>query len=192
MTTATIVRDHENSDEPSAKSAIRKQLLEQRRQRSSADQAAAEAAICARLLTWWQANPVSSLGVYHPIRREPDLTSFYNALRGQGVHLSLPIIRGTALPLEFIAWIPGETLVKDALGTLIPASGVTVQPQALIIPCLGFNAEHLRLGYGGGFYDRTLVQSPRPFSIGVAYSDAEVIFAGEEHDIALDLIVTGP
>ena len=192
MTTSTIVRDHESSDEPSAKSAIRRHLLQQRRLRSDADKAAAEAVICARLLAWWHAHPVGSIGVYHPIRQEPDLSTLYNALSTQGVHLSLPIIRGNTLPLEFIAWTPGEALVKDALGTSVPAAGSAVQPQALLIPCLGFNAERLRLGYGGGFYDRTLAQQPRPISIGVAYSDALVSFTGAAHDIALDMIVTGP
>lgn len=192
MTTSTIVRDHKSNDEPSEKSAIRKQLLALRHQRSSADKAAAEDTICARLLAWWQAHPVSSMGVYHPIRQEPDLSLLYNALHRQGVHLSLPIIRGTTSPLEFIAWTPGENLIKDTLGTLVPASDIVVQPQALLIPCLGFNTERLRLGYGGGFYDRTLAQPSRPISIGVAYSDAQVAFAGEAHDIALDMIVTGP
>ena len=146
----------------------------------------------ARLLAWWQANPVASLSVYHPIRQEPDLYPAYNALSAQGVHLSLPIIRGKDVALEFLRWTPGDALIKDAMGTSVPAQGEIIRPQALLIPCLGFNAARLRLGYGGGFYDRTLAQTPQPIAIGVAYADALIDFAAEEHDIALDLIITGP
>ncbi|AKZ65118.1 5-formyltetrahydrofolate cyclo-ligase [Herbaspirillum hiltneri N3] len=174
----------------SEKSVLRAHLLAARKAMTPAAKAAAEAAICSRLLDWLQENPVASLGVYHPIRQEPDLYPAYNALAAQGVHLSLPIIRGKDAPLEFVRWTPGETLVKDAMGTSVPLHGETVRPQALLIPCLGFNAERLRLGYGGGFYDRTLAQDPRPLAIGVAYAEALAEFAGQPHDIALDLILT--
>ena len=120
------------------------------------------------------------------------LSSLYNVLSRQGVHLALPILRGPDLPLDFISWSPGQALVKDAMGTSVPASGATLQPQALLIPCLGFNAARIRLGYGGGFYDRTLAQQPRPLSIGVAYGEALAEFTGETHDIALDLIISAP
>lgn len=193
MTTSTIVRDSGHSDDPRAKSVLRPRLLAQRRDLAAADKAAAEALICTRLLDWLQAHPVASLAVYHPIRQEPDLYPAYNALHAQGVHLSLPIIRGSDLPLGFVRWIPGEPLVKDAMGTSAPASHVPAQPQALLIPCLGFNNARIRLGYGGGFYDRTLAGlQPRPLAIGIAYADALVDFAGQAHDMALDLIITGP
>nr|WP_269147425.1 5-formyltetrahydrofolate cyclo-ligase [Herbaspirillum lusitanum] len=169
---------------------MRTRLLAARKAMTPAAKAAAEAMICSRLLDWLQNNPVASLGVYHPIRQEPDLHPAYNALAAQGVHLSLPIIRGKEAPLEFVRWTPGETLVKDAMGTSAPAHGETMRPQALLIPCLGFNAARLRLGYGGGFYDRTLAQEPRPLAIGIAYAEALAEFAGQPHDIALDLILT--
>lgn len=205
MTTSRIARDTTRSDAletaeaaaklaapASEKTLLRVQLLAARKSMTLSAKAAAEGAICARLLTWLQNNALTSLGVYWPIRQEPDLHSAYNALSAQGVHLSLPIIRGKELPLEFIRWSPGDALVKDALGTSVPVQGEVVQPQALLIPCLGFNAARLRLGYGGGFYDRTLAQTPRPLALGIAYTDAQVDFAAEPHDIALDLIISGP
>ncbi len=200
MTTSRIARDTTPSDTAlttaitaspaSDKSTLRTRLLAARKAMTPAAKAAAEAAICARLLAWLQTRQVSSIGVYHPIRQEPDLHPAYNALSTQGVHLSLPIIRGKEQPLEFVRWTPGETLVKDAMGTSVPVHGEIVQPQALLIPCLGFNAARLRLGYGGGFYDRTLAQMPHPLAIGIAYADAQVDFKGQAHDIALDLIIT--
>ncbi len=159
---------------------------------SAAQKVAAETILCQRLRDWLQAHPVQSLGVYHPIRQEPDLLALYNVLSEQGVHLSLPIIHGQDQALGFVRWIPGETLVKDALGTSVPVNGEAVQPQALLIPCLGFNTARIRLGYGGGFYDRTLAQQPRPLAIGVAYAHGLQQFAGEVHDIALDVIITSP
>lgn len=194
MTTSRIARDTEPSDAAAAteKSALRNRLLAARKTLTPSAKTAAEAAICARLLAWLHANPVASLGVYHPIRQEPDLYPAYNALSAQGVHLCLPIIRGKELPLEFMHWTPGDALVKDAMGTSVPAQGDIVRPQALLIPCLGFNGERLRLGYGGGYYDRTLALAPRPLTLGIAYADALVDFAAEPHDIALDLIISGP
>ena len=200
MTTSRIARDTTPSDTTEAttktaspaadKSALRTGLLAARKAMTPAAKAAAEAVICARLLVWLQTNQVQSIGVYHPIRQEPDLHPAYNALSAQGVHLSLPIIRGKELPLEFVRWTPGETLVKDAMGTSAPPHGAVVQPQALLIPCLGFNAARLRLGYGGGFYDRTLAQTPRPLAVGIAYGEALVEFEGQAHDIAMDLIIS--
>lgn len=203
MTSSRIARDSEQTDAAgttsptlstlaaaSGKSVLRTRLLAARKAMTPTAKAGAEAALCSRLLDWLQKNPVTSLGVYHPIRQEPDLHPAYNALAAQGVHLSLPIIRGKEAPLEFIRWTPGEVLVKDAMGTSVPERAETVRPQALLIPCLGFNTARLRLGYGGGFYDRTLAQDPRPIAIGIAYSEALVEFDGQSHDIALDLILT--
>lgn len=200
MTTSRIARGSAHTDaagttlttlpEAEEKSALRTRLLTARKAMTPAAKAAAEEVICRRLLDWLQQNPVVSLGVYHPIRQEPDLHPAYNALAAQGVHLSLPIIRGKDAPLEFVRWTPGETLVKDAMGTSAPAHGEAACPHALLIPCLGFNAARLRLGYGGGFYDRTLAHEPRPLAIGVAYAEALVEFTGQPHDIALDLILT--
>ena len=60
----------------------------------------------------------------------------------------------------------------------------------LLIPCLGFNANNYRLGYGGGYYDRTLALAPKPFTLGIAYQQGQVNFIAEEHDLPMDLIVT--
>lgn len=196
MATSRIACGTAPTDAPDApataseKSLLRLHLLAARQVMTPAAKAAAESAICTRLLAWLRRHPVASLGVYHPIRQEPDLSPAYDALSTQGVSLSLPVIRGKDLPLEFVRWTPGEMLVRDAMGTSAPPHGETVRPHALLIPCLGFNAAQVRLGYGGGFYDRTLEPSPRPLAIGVAYADAQVDFAAQAHDIALDLIIT--
>ncbi len=77
------------------------------------------------------------------------------------------------------------------MGVQVPAaSSAEVAPELLLIPCVGFNQERFRLGYGGGFYDRTLAARPRPRAIGVAYECSRAEFSVEAHDIALDAVVT--
>ena len=82
-------------------------------------------------------------------------------------------------------------MVKDAMGVAVPASRRMVAlPPALLVPCLGFNPDHFRLGYGGGYYDRTLEHTPRPFTLGIAYACQAAQFTGAAHDVALDRIIT--
>lgn len=150
-----------------------------------------DALIAEGVLAWWRAQPVDVLGIYWPIRSEPDLRAAYDELARLGVRLALPVVAGKDQPLRFAAWLPGDAVVRDALGVSIPAPPQTiVQPQALLIPCVGFNARLQRLGYGGGFYDRTLAQAPRPRTAGIAYDNGRIEFAGDAHDIPLDAVIT--
>jgi 5,10-methenyltetrahydrofolate synthetase len=65
-----------------------------------------------------------------------------------------------------------------------------LKPAVVLAPCVGFNDEGFRLGYGGGYFDRTLAQEPKPTSIGIAYASTRAKFSVEAHDIPLDLIIT--
>ena len=173
------------------KNLLRHTLLARRKALSSQDKASADARLGQRLLDWCAAQAITSLGVYQPIRREPDLFAAYNALVALGVHLSLPVVVGREAPLEFRAWKPGDILEKETLGTLVPPAGTAVvKPQALLVPCVGFNAGRYRLGYGGGYYDRTLAASPRPLAVGVCYGFGRVEFEGQPHDMPLDQVLT--
>lgn len=150
-----------------------------------------DAAIGTQIIQWWAAHPVRTLAVYWPIRGEPDLRPSYDELTRLGVRLALPVVVAKDAALGFAAWAPGDVLMKDALGVSVPAHAETcVQPDALLIPCVGFNATRIRLGYGGGFYDRTLAVAPRPLAIGIAYGCALAEFDADPHDVGLDLIVT--
>jgi len=173
------------------KFALRRTLLAERRALPAALRAQWNLAIGARILEWSRTQQIGALGVYQAIQAEPDLSDCYARLAAAGVQLALPVVVAADAPLRFAAWRPGDALVKDALGVLIPATldWVGALP-ALLIPCLGFNAARCRLGYGGGYYDRTLAPAPRPLGIGIAYAGAQVEFATEAHDIALDMIVT--
>jgi 5-formyltetrahydrofolate cyclo-ligase len=150
-----------------------------------------DAAIGARLLAWWRAQPVPSLGVYCPLRGEADLSVAYAELARSGVRLALPVVLARDAPLGFADWRPGEAMVRDGMGVAVPAELRPVaRPPALLVPCLGFNAEGYRLGYGGGYYDRTLALAPRPFTLGIAYACLAAPFASAPHDVALDRIIT--
>lgn len=82
-------------------------------------------------------------------------------------------------------------MVADPLGVSIPRELRTVaRPPALLVPCLGFNAQGYRLGYGGGFYDRTLAPAPRPLTLGIAYACQLAQFEADVHDVPLDQVIT--
>ncbi|MFZ6746229.1 5-formyltetrahydrofolate cyclo-ligase [Undibacterium sp. JH2W] len=169
-----------------------RQLLRQKRQSLAPEQKALlDAELGKQLLTWYQQNKPASLAVYWPIQSEPDLRVHYQQLQDQGLALALPLVTGKDRPLSFLAWQAGDAMSVDCYGIAIPAHGRLVsQPEVLLIPCLGWNAAGYRLGYGGGFYDRTLAIAPRPLAIGIAYACTQAEFAAHEHDIAMDCILS--
>lgn len=177
------------------KSELRRQLIAARRALPAAEKAQADARIAAHLSSWLAANQTRVLGVFLAMPGEPDLAALYALLVKSGVLLALPVVLEKNTPLRYARWQPGDAVAKDASGTLAPAMAPGVQtdfvePDVVLAPCLGFTASNLRLGYGGGYFDRTLARSPRPVAIGIAYASALVEFAASAHDVALDLIIT--
>jgi 5-formyltetrahydrofolate cyclo-ligase len=136
-----------------------------------------------------QATRAPVIGVYWPIRGEPDLRPWYESRWQRGWRLALPRTR-PASALEFGLWDSPTTLQPGPWGAALPEPFEPVVPDLLVIPCLGFDAHRRRLGYGGGYYDRTLAQWPRP-SVGVAHEIGRLgELVAQPHDIALDCIVT--
>ncbi|MBV8664902.1 MAG: 5-formyltetrahydrofolate cyclo-ligase [Burkholderiaceae bacterium] len=172
------------------KQELRRALLAKRQAIAPELRAHYDAAIGARLLAWWQRHPVRTLGVYWPIRGEADLLPTYAELASSGVRLALPVVERDA-PLRFAAWTPGDVLAPGAMKVPEPLPPhIPLEPEAVLVPCVGFNDGRYRLGYGGGFYDRTLAASPRPLAIGIAYTCGEARFDAAGHDIALDAVIT--
>lgn len=170
---------------------LRTTLLAARRAIAPADRQRWDAAICGHVLEWWETHSVPVLGVYWPMRGEPDLRPAYEALAARGVRLGLPMAARKDAPLCFGAWSPGDPLVRDGMGVSVPLDSVAcLVPDALMVPCVGFNADRFRLGYGGGFYDRTLAGAVRPLAVGIAYSCLAVEFGVDGHDVAMDWIAT--
>lgn len=173
------------------KSTLRRALLAERQLIAAEVRRNWDIAIEAHVLAWWRSHRVDVVGVYWPMRAEPDLRFVYDRLTEEGVLLALPMAAREGAALGFAQWKPGDALRKDALGVSVPAANAKqVQPDALLIPCVGFNAQRQRLGYGGGYYDRTLAAEPRPATIGIAYSYCRCAFPTEPHDIALDCVIT--
>jgi 5,10-methenyltetrahydrofolate synthetase len=166
-------------------------LLAERRAVPAETRAQWDRQLCANIVKWWEGSGVDALGVYWPLRDEPDLHAAYAELSRRGVRLLLPVVMQRDTALEFASWEIGEAMVKDGMGVAVPAHlRIEPYPPALLVPCLGFNSGGYRLGYGGGFYDRTLARDPRPATVGVAWSCLEVEFGVDNHDIALDIVIT--
>lgn len=185
------------------KAALRRTLIAARRAIDPHTRAQWDARLCARVLAWYgvqvqamAAMPLAgalapSLGVYWPLRGEPDLAAAYATLAVAGATLALPVVLARDAPLAFAAWTPGEAMSVDEMGVAVPAVlRLVAAPALLLVPCLGFNAQGYRLGYGGGYYDRTLAAAPRPRTAGVAYACMQAAFGAAEHDIALDAVLT--
>ena len=184
-------RDFSMTNAPSGKPALRQQLIAARRALSADAKAQADARIAARLRQWISLHRVKVLGGYLAIAGEPDLSALYAELPELGVTLAMPVVLERHHPLVFVRWQPGDALAKDASGTMAPlARGDYLQPDAVLAPCIGYTEEKLRLGFGGGYFDRTLAQSPRPKAVGIAYAFAKVSFGAEPHDVPLDAIIT--
>jgi 5,10-methenyltetrahydrofolate synthetase len=172
------------------KAALRQTLLAARRALPPLQRATATAQIGQHLLNWCAQHAITRLGVYWPIRGEPDLQPWYAELHQRGVELALPVVVERDAALHFARWQPGQMMSADAFGVAIPEPLLwCALPDAILIPCVGFNRAGFRLGYGGGFYDRTLAASPRPRTLGVAFACQLAEFEADAHDVALDVIV---
>lgn len=132
------------------------------------------------------------LGAYWPIRQEFNPLPLLQRCLTAGVRVALPTIRVKKEPLEFRLWHPDARMQVGVYDIPYPADGAAVQPDTLLIPMLGFDAAGFRLGYGGGYYDRTVaVLIPRPRLVGVAYELARFpTIHPLWHDIRMDCVVT--
>lgn len=132
------------------------------------------------------------VSLYWPFRGEPDLREWSTKIIEAGGQIALPVVIAKAQPLEFRLWAPGEPLERGVWNILVPSCGRVVEPDVVVAPVVGFDAANYRLGYGGGFYDRTLAaMTKRPFKVGVGYAGARLTtIHPHAQDIAMDAIVT--
>lgn len=132
------------------------------------------------------------ISLYWPFRGEPDLRGWVNGMLERGNRIALPVVTAKASPLEFRLWSPGDQLERGIWNIPIPAKIESVLPDVVIAPLVGFDAANYRLGYGGGYFDRTLASMLRkPLTIGVGYSESRIpTIYPQRHDIPMDKIVT--
>jgi 5-formyltetrahydrofolate cyclo-ligase len=145
-----------------------------------------------RLLAHVELGRYKTLGVYAPMRGEIDILAVANEHLARGGSLALPVVVEKAAPVEFWRWWPGMPMTRGTWNIPIPATRDCVQPDALIVPLLGFDAALYRLGYGGGYYDRTLARAaPKPYCIGLGFQSGMLAsIHPQTHDIPMDQIVT--
>lgn len=128
-----------------------------RRKLAFADSHGAVAAATTRLLEFISGlEGVTIVSGYLPIRTEIDPVPAMAALHAQGIRLCVPVIRAAGEPLDFRQWTPGCALKDGPFGASVPVEGALLQPDVLVVPLAAFDKKCYRLGYGGGFYDRTL------------------------------------
>ena len=173
-----------------SRSALRARLLAARDALADRDQR--DRVLANRVARWLATMPLARLAFFWPVRGEPDLAPAIERwlAAGSGRQAGLPVTAGEGL--EFAPWMPGLTLVPGRFGIAVPPGGERMTPQLLLIPCVGFDRQRYRLGYGGGFYDRTLAAfAVRPVAVGVAFDCGRVpSIEPQAHDIRLDLVIT--
>jgi 5-formyltetrahydrofolate cyclo-ligase len=146
------------------------------------------------LRVWLVQRPDSSIGAYWPIKGEFDaLPALFRWSEADAERrIGLPVMHRDTKQLSFHIWFPGCPMEEDAYGIPKPKDTEAFAPTLLLVPCVGFGPKGTRLGYGGGFYDRTLAAlQPRPFTVGVGYSHGFLPWLEPEaHDVPLDAMLT--
>ena len=178
------------------KDEIRKGSLGQRNKINSKDNLKA-ANTAADFFTRWffEQDKFKIVSFYIPTGTEISPWPIIENLQGNGIQFCVPVVTGSRMPLVFREWVSDCSMVNGAFGISVPKNGADLCPDLLICPLLAFDAQGSRLGYGGGYYDRTLAHlgsRKKIFSIGLAF---EIQYYGtklptEPTDIRLDRILT--
>jgi 5-formyltetrahydrofolate cyclo-ligase len=132
------------------------------------------------------------ISFYWPFRGEFDARPLMRDLIGQGWQAALPVVVRKKEPLEFRLWTPGAPMVDGIWNIPVPRDGAVVTPQIVLAPVVGFDDQCYRLGYGGGYFDRTLVTlSPPPLAIAIGYEFQHLpTIYPQPHDRPFDTVVT--
>ena len=127
-----------------------------------------------------------------PVRGEFDARPLASDLIQRDWRAAMPVVTAVGAPMGFHAWTPSAAMSSDRYGIPIPADGAALMPDIVLLPLVAFDAQGFRLGYGGGYFDRTLAAMvPRPQAIGVGFELGRVAdIRPQAHDIRLDAVVT--
>ena len=179
------------------KKELRKALVEQRLNMPDRLQRADLLQQAMRI--WLVGRPDVVIGAYWPIKGEFDPLPALHRWKEDGELLDSPQLRRIGLPvvdkvhktLTFHAWYPGCPMQEDAYGIPKPKDTEVIVPTLLFVPCVGYGPGGFRLGYGGGFYDRTLAGLvPKPFTAGLGYTNGWLPdMEPEPHDVPLDALL---
>ena len=172
----------------SGKSLMRADMLHRR---GCFARAGAATALADQVLTRCRPPPGATIAGFWPMGDEIDIRPLLHALHALGHVLLLPVTPPRGQALLFRRWAPGSAMEPGRFGTQHPAATEAATPDTLLVPLLAFDLRGHRLGYGGGYYDRTLAALPHAFRLGVAYAAQQVpaVPAGP-HDVTLHAIAT--
>lgn len=177
---------------PRDKKTLRKQLQAERMAMTDRHQRSVH--LQEVLMVWLLSRREKTIGAFWAIKGEFDaLPALYRWTDADPARrIGLPVIDKLTKQLRFHVWYPGCPMEEDAFGILKPKDTEEFHPELLLVPCVGFGPRGLRLGYGGGFYDRTLAAiTPRPVTVGVGYGHGFLPWLeAEAHDVPLDAMLT--
>ena len=170
-----------------AKQAMRATALARR---AGHDPAACGEALAAHVLRDCPPPPAAAVSAFWPLGDEIDLRPLMHRLHARGHAVLLPVTPKRGNPLTFRRWRPGDAMETERFGTMRPI-GEEMTPDFVLVPLLAFDSAGRRLGYGGGFFDRTLAMLPGRFRLGCAFAAQQVdeVPVGP-YDIALDAVAT--
>ena len=182
--------DSDKSDDDQA--ALRKKLIAARQ--ALPDRLEREVALQSVLRVWLVGRKETAIGAYWPIKGEFDpLPALYrwSEIDDQR-RIGLPVVDREAGSLKFHVWYPGCPTELDAYDIPKPKGTEVFKPQLLLVPCVGYGPAGVRLGYGGGFYDRTVAAlTPRPKMVGLCYSNGFLpLLRAKPGDLPLDALIT--
>ncbi len=170
----------------------REHLIAQRIALPPAEHQAWSAAINAHLRAGFDCRDGAVVGFCWPFKNEFDARFVVRDFRANGAVAALPVVVAKAQPLQFRQWWPGAPMKAGVYGIPFPDATAVVLPDAAIVPMNGFDGQGYRLGYGGGYFDRTLAAlAPQPIAIGIAFECARLpSITPQSHDIPMDFVVT--
>jgi 5,10-methenyltetrahydrofolate synthetase len=189
--------DTSNDKSAQTKKILRQQLIADRL--AMPDRAVRATMLQQVMRIWLVGRTDTVIGAYWPIKGEFDPLPALHRWKEDGELLDEPLRRRIGLPvidkltktLTFHVWYPGCPMEEDAYGIPKPKDTDVIQPTLLFVPCVGYGPGGYRLGYGGGFYDRTLATlQPKPFTVGLGFTQGFVDdLEPEPHDIPLNAIL---
>ena len=178
-----------------ARRALRQRLLSARQAWATSPAAqTAQQALADRLADVLAQLEPACLGLYWPVRGEFNPRDIaLTARAASGCALALPYARRTPVEMQFRPWDGTEPDTRDECGLPAPSVAKVVQPDVVLVPCVGFTPEGFRLGYGGGYFDRYLAAHPEVTAIGLAWDEAQVevsALSPAAHDVPLMAVLT--
>jgi len=174
------------------RTALRREKLAARTALDERTHAALSARIGAHLATLLTPLPPQTLAFCAPVRGEFDARPLASLLIDRGWLAAMPVVEAPDAAMSFRTWTPASAMNIDRHGIPIPAGRQTICPDIVLLPLVAFDTQGFRLGYGGGYFDRTLAALvPRPLAIGVGFELARVAdIRPQAHDMSLNMVVT--